>query len=331
MPHFPKPFFKKSRGRWYLEINRRQINLGAQRDEAFRRYHELMAAPREEKAVPSDAVVVLVDQFLEWCHKHRAAETYRWYLDRLQEFCRQVGSGLTVTELRPYHVQRWVDSQATWSNGTRRNAIRAVKRVFNWAEELGLVDRSPLVQLRRPKGGKKDLIIPDQHFRRMMGLSGCECFRDLLIVTWETGCRPQESLRVQAQHVDRTNQRWVIPETPGKPDMRVVYLTDAAMEITERRALQHPEGPIFRNSKGRPWTTDAVNCHFHRLKSKIGVRYNLYALRHTWITRMLEKGVDSLTVAFLAGHKDPSMLAKQYAHLTHNPRHLLEQAKRATA
>ena len=45
MPHFPKPFFKTARCLWYVEINRRQINLGPEREEAFRRYHALMAQP----------------------------------------------------------------------------------------------------------------------------------------------------------------------------------------------------------------------------------------------------------------------------------------------
>ena len=43
MAHYPKPFFKKSRKRWYIEINRRQINLGPDREETCRKYHALMA------------------------------------------------------------------------------------------------------------------------------------------------------------------------------------------------------------------------------------------------------------------------------------------------
>ena len=27
MPHFPKPFFKKNCGVWYVEIDRKQINF----------------------------------------------------------------------------------------------------------------------------------------------------------------------------------------------------------------------------------------------------------------------------------------------------------------
>ena len=36
--------------------------------------------------------------------------------------------------------------------------------------------------------------------------------------------------------------------------MRVVYLTDRALEIVKRLMLVYPEGPLFRNSDGEPWT-----------------------------------------------------------------------------
>ena len=59
MPHFPKPFFKKSRGVWYVEIGRKQINLGADRDEAFRLYHQLMGQSREKSVSPESLVAII--------------------------------------------------------------------------------------------------------------------------------------------------------------------------------------------------------------------------------------------------------------------------------
>jgi integrase len=58
-------------------------------------------------------------------------------------------------------------------------------------------------------------------------------------------------------------------------------------------------------------------------------RYSLYALRHSWATNALLRGVDSLTVAILMGHRDPSTLARVYQHLSHRPDHLLAEARRA--
>lgn len=63
--------------------------------------------------------------------------------------------------------------------------------------------------------------------------------------------------------------------------------------------------------------------------AKLAPRYSLYALRHSWATNALQKGVDSLTVAILMGHEDPSTLSKVYQHLSLNPQHMLDQAKKA--
>ena len=95
-------------------------------------------------------------------------------------------------------------------------------------------------------------------------------------------------------------------------------------------AAAHPTGPISQNIDGQPWTPDATNCRFWTLKRKLKVRYSLYALRHTWVNRMLLAGCDAFSVALLAGHSDPSMLAKHYQHLSQAPAFLLEQVRRAS-
>ncbi|MBC7815642.1 MAG: hypothetical protein IAG10_01945, partial [Planctomycetaceae bacterium] len=48
----------------------------------------------------------------------------------------------------------------------------------------------------------------------------------------------------------------------------------AALAITKRLILQHPEGPIFRNADGEPWTSFAINCSFLRLQAAMG-RYEI--------------------------------------------------------
>lgn len=116
MPLFREPFYRASRGLWYVEITRgKQVNLRRDKDAAFARYHELMAQPAAPDAAvgPSTAdeslVVVLVDKFLDWCEKRRAPDTYRWYKDRLQLFCNAIPATLSVSELKNYHIQTWID------------------------------------------------------------------------------------------------------------------------------------------------------------------------------------------------------------------------------
>ena len=71
---FRKPWFRESRGVWYVTIDDKQINLGPDKDEAFDEYHRLMAAPPEQRFV-GETVAEICDAFLEWCQLHRKQRT----------------------------------------------------------------------------------------------------------------------------------------------------------------------------------------------------------------------------------------------------------------
>jgi integrase len=386
MAHFPKPFFKKARGHWYVEINRRQINLGSDKEQAFKQYHRLMGEPRKERAA-AESLVGIIDAFLEWTTKNRSPETYEWYRYRLERFARRYPD-LRANDLRPYHVETWADSYEL-SRTSRRNYLRSVKRCAKWAKKQGYIDTNTIEDLEVPSGEQKEVVVTRTQFDDLLDLVRNPNLADLMIVTWDTGCRPQESLRVEARHVDLPNHRWVFQrsEAKTKRNTRVIYLTDRALAITRRLIQGSPEGHLFRNLNGKPWTTDAVNCGFLALQMRMGKlemkkrglavstaeiekfakrlrptrvsngvtiektaaelryeakqkltyklaatlvpRFSLYALRHSWATHALQNGVDPLTVAILMGHKDPSTLSKVYQHLSLNPSHMLEQARRA--
>src|SRR5437868_6803997 len=140
MPHFPKPWFRQARGVWYVQLHGRQYNLGPDQEQAFRKYGELLAAPAP---VQAQLVAGVIDGYLEWCERHRPERTYEWYRDHLQSFLDSLpdAATLTVKDLKPFHVQRWVDRHDSWGACFRRGAMMAVQRAFSWAEKLGHIDR----------------------------------------------------------------------------------------------------------------------------------------------------------------------------------------------
>lgn len=275
-----KPWFWKARNCWYVTISGTRHNLGADKNRAWDRFHELMRQPAEARII-SNAVVSLIDRFLEWTQSKRAPDTYEWYRYRLQRFALRYPD-LLVSELRPFHVEEWVDSYPHLSKTSRRNYIRSVKLCLRWATKLGYVERNPIAELEAPTVDRRETFMSVEEYAAFLDAIPDDFFRDLVIVTWETGCRPQELLGVQARHVDFDRKRWVFPtqESKGKRKPRIVYLTAPVMEITQRLADRHPTGKLFRNRNQQPWNKDAVSCAFDRVRIRMGQ------------TQMREQGIE---------------------------------------
>jgi integrase len=269
MPHHPKPFFRPSRSLWYVQVGGKQYNLGPDRDEAFRRYHELMRLPPEKRPIPSsDSALLVLDAFLTWVQQSRAGRTYEWYQRHTQAFAAAIPPTLSVRQLRPFHLTQVLSAHPDWSPATKNGLCRAVQRAFRWAEREGLIDRSPFVSVEKPRSSTREVNIPPQDFDLLLSLTPGDNFRDLLITAWETGARPQEITAVEARHVDLKRGRWVFPveESKGQRYPRVVYLNDTALAITRRLMVRHPAGPLYRNADGKPWNRFALACAFGRLQ-----------------------------------------------------------------
>ena len=277
MAHFPKPFFKQARQLWYVEIDRKQHCLGPDKDAAFQQYHALMQVQQRTPlglaaaGVKSPLVAVLADTFLTWMKANRAANTYAWYQRLLQRFCAKYPT-LNVEDLRPYHVQQWVDAYPHLSQSSRRNYIRSVKACVRWSLHQGYIDKHMLWGLSIPANEYREVTIPVADYLRLLAAITDAAFRDLVMLTWETGCRPQESVRIEARHVDVARQRIVFPkaEAKGKRKPRIIYLTQIALEIVVRCCEKNPVGPILRRINGQPWSRDKASWMFGQLQRRMG-------------------------------------------------------------
>ena len=207
-----------------------------------------------------------------------------------------------------------------------------ILRVFNWAVDEQLLTHSPLASFKKaPKTPRDTYLMPEEWDVLLAKIKDTE-FLDFLWVVRLTGCRPLEARAVEAQHVYAAQRCWILPKglSKGEKDERHVLLDDAALAICQRWAEKFPEGPIFRNTKDMPWTKDAINSRFQRLKVKLPFHCSAYTMRHTFATDPLEAGVGEATVAALMGHKDKTQVLKTYQHVAKRADHLREGLKKAT-
>jgi integrase len=133
--------------------------------------------------------------------------------------------------LRPYDVADWL-SASGWGPTTRNTAAAILKRLYSWAVEQGLADRSPIAGMRKDTEQRRELTISrEEHAALDSGAS--PAFRPYLIALWLSGQRPATVATVEASQV--RDSRWVIErhKTRGKTGKPlVVYLSPCLATLT---------------------------------------------------------------------------------------------------
>lgn len=350
------PWYRASKRAWYVEHDGRQVQLlklapgekppirrapeGGGRPRWYppqavlEAFHRLKAGDPARVDPPGRITAARAcDLFLRWAERHNDPKTFGWYAYYLRDFCLAHGR-LPAAELKAYHVTRWLDAHPTWK-GSRRHAVIAVKRAFNWAAREGLLRENPLKGVEKPPAGRRPAVLTREQRAEILAAIGDEEFRLFVEAMQESGARPSEVARVTAADVDPGRGVWVLREhktgrKTGKP--RVVYLTPRLAEITAMLAARHPEGPIFRGPRGgRPFTHAGIVSRFRRLRQKLPhlAHAVAYALRHGYATEALINGVGVAQVAELLGHRDTAMVMAHYSHLAEHTGYMREVARKA--
>ncbi|MEM8665871.1 MAG: site-specific integrase [Planctomycetota bacterium] len=323
-----KMWFRKDRKTWMVTIEGKRHNLGRDKKAAKERFYQLMSdsdpTTRDDELVES-----LICDFILWCREHRAISTTMRYKELLITLT-DLFPSVTVGEMGPAFVTKWLQNQQAWNSTTKRNAMVALNRVFNWAVKNRGLKANPISSMEKPKAQRRTTTISTDDFEWLLERVS-KPFSDLMIVSWDCGCRPQEIRRLEAKQID-FDKRFarITPEEGAKGGRtRVFYIpTERALLVLQRLSIDQPVGPVFRNSIGNPWTKDAVKCTFQRIRDKYGKDFTHYSIRHTSITRSLKAGVDSHVVAKLAGHSSTRMIDEVYSHVAQDHDYMLKQAER---
>jgi integrase/recombinase XerD len=346
---------------FYCKIGGETHGLGSDSEAAKAKFAALLAkhSTRQElshqpaqpasKAKPALTVRAVLFKFLEWSQKHHAPTTYRFYrqpiagnrkegskskkppLISFDEFLIAEGKAeLLVSDFDHSHVEDWIDKHfANASDTYKHNLLRPIQTAFNWAMERKelrqQIGDNPLAGLKKPAQGTRERYITADEWAKIEATASGE-FLDLLQVLKDSGARPQEIRAAEAKHLDREGRRLYfatpVKKLRGKPEPRIVHLTDRAFAICERLALKRPTGKLFRNENDAEWSKDTLCERCYRMRTALGFSFPIYSLRHTFATDRLIAGVDPLTVAKLMGHKNAEMVMKVYNRLNARQDHL---------
>lgn len=163
-------------------------------------------------------------------------------------------------------------------------------------------------------------------------LNGLPTWRDKLIfkTMYLTGARIGEVLELQIEDIpcpDFSEQIGVLIGIKSKGKRRDLYVPMKLIGeldtfiLEERSKFQTEHGYLFislqERYSGKPLTYRGFYEVWARIKRRTGLSFNCHDVRHTFITRLVESGMDISVVSMIAGHRHITT-TQEYLHISRN-------------
>lgn len=286
----------------------------------------------------SDAIEALATATLADGRSQRTANDYRQKLTRLLGFLGDVDvATITAQDLRNY-VAAQRAQRTRYANTTARPEIagglatasiagyvRAVKRLFRWLVDEGVLASNPAARLKTPAAPRGE---PKAYTRRdlrdlLRATAGDDPMqrrdRALLLVLADTGCRVGGLAGLRIADLDLDQQRARVTEKGGRS--RWVYFTSYTSQALRDWLAVHPDpagGILWSNlgTVGAPGlTVEGIRQVLKRLGQRAGVQgpVNPHAFRHGFAREYLLAGGDLASLADLLGHSSVEVTWRYYA------------------
>lgn len=157
----------------------------------------------------------------------------------------------------------------------------------------------------------------------------------ILAVLLHTGCRFAEALGVRAADFSKTqmsiNKTWQykagmkaeFAPTKNESSIRSVFIDSTLYDDVQTYCewkLRHFTGLQNKPLSYEPktvWYNATLNDFFRKLQKEFGISANLsiHKIRHTYISYLLNQGINEGTIAKQVGHTDTNMIHRVYGHL----------------
>jgi site-specific recombinase XerD len=144
--------------------------------------------------------------------------------------------------------------------------------------------------------------------------------RALLALTYGSGLRVSEVIRLKPHHIESAPDRMVVRVEQGKGRKdRYTLLSRHSLELLRAywRKSRPTEWLFFGFDRSKPINKGtAQRIYYSACKAAgVGKRAGIHSLRHAFATHLLEQGVDLLVIKRCLGHSALATTA-QYCHVT---------------
>jgi integrase len=325
--------FKRGRVYWYhfifsgehIQESTRQGNPNKARQMEAKHRSDLaqgLVGIRVRKPVPTlDEFCKRVESFSEAQYKRTALKTWQWYRFALRTLRAADMASRKLDEITAEHIAGFVAGlqEKEWEVASVNSALRGVRRVFRLGMKWGVINAMPEVSLLRGENHRDRVITPQEEAKYLAVAD--EPLMSIASVLVDTGLRPDECFRLRWEHITLNGERYgglQVLEGKTKAARRAIPLTQrvhSVLEIQWQKAGKPDDGFVFpAPTKQGHASHDSIRVQHKKALDASKVRpFVVYALRHTFLTRLGESGCDVWTLARIAGHSSIKM-TERYVH-----------------
>jgi integrase len=220
------------------------------------------------------------------------------------------GRNVYVSEVTTQRVADWIERLKVEknSNGTINRKLSALSKALKYAYQNDALDKLPYMPRLKEGQGRLRFLTKDEE-ERLLNLitqwSDQELW-DCVATLLDTGLRCGELLKLEGQDV-RNGQITVWDTKNGKE--HTVPLTQRASRIVSERMAQYGRGKLY------PHSYDSLEKRFRRVTEHLQMDdVTFHVLRHTFASRLVQRGVPIQTVSKLLNHST-IQITMRYAHL----------------
>jgi len=232
-------------------------------------------------------------------------DTVRYALQRLLN---QFGT-LNLSEFNLKMLQDYANERLSHvKSGTVHRDLAVVRAILNKAHREGQLAVVPPFPKVKPSKGRSRWLTVDEE-ERLLKVSKPH-LRALIAFAVDTGGRRSELFKLDWQNVDLVRGCVTFMKTKNDED-RSVRLTKRAKQVLMDLGPSET-GPVF-TYQGQ--AIKDVKTTFGKARKNAGLEdFRFHDLRHTFASRLVQKGISIYEVMHLTGHKSLEMV-QRYAHL----------------
>ena len=196
------------------------------------------------------------------------------------------------------------------SPSTIRTYINALRGFYSWLYKSGYIAYDVFRSIQMPKKPQSLVkILTDKEIQRLLWCVGSSPRNELLVLLMlDCGLRASECINLKIWDYVPGEHPFLRVTGKGNKE-RIVPVSPYTQNKLESYARTHPGASVLDMSY------NAVKCVFQRLKKSASIpQLHPHLLRHTFATKYILNGGDSLKLKYILGHSTMDMV-DHYVHL----------------